>query len=141
MSDADLSRFITAQAAIYDQALAELRRGRKESHWMWFIFPQLAGLGRSETARFYGVHSLDEAKRYLAHPLLGTRLRACTAAMMAQAESLSAEAILGSVDALKLCSSMTLFEAAGSDAAFAQMLNAFYAGRRDPPTLHFLAES
>src|SRR5690349_7212891 len=111
MADFDLSRFVAAQAPVYAEALAELRRGRKEGHWMWFVFPQLAGLGRSPTALFYAIGSLAEARAYLAHPVLGPRLRECTETLLAHRRR-GAEAILGPVDAMKLRSSMTLFEAA-----------------------------
>jgi uncharacterized protein (DUF1810 family) len=134
----DLDRFVAAQQGIYEQALDELRRGRKRSHWMWFVFPQLAGLGRSETARFYGIASAAEARAYLAHPLLGGRLRECAAALLPH-RSTRAEAILGPVDALKLRSSMTLFDAvAGDGAPFAAVLDAFYGAVRDPATLSLL---
>jgi uncharacterized protein (DUF1810 family) len=134
----DLDRFVTAQQGIYDQALAELRRGRKRSHWMWFVFPQLAGLGRSETARFYGIASAAEAQAYLAQPLLGSRLRECMAALLLH-RGMSAESILGPVDALKLRSSMTLFEAVTGDGTpFASILDAFYGAERDAATLSLL---
>ena len=136
-----LARFVDAQRAAWPDALAELTAGRKASHWMWFVFPQIAGLGHSPTARFYAIASLDEARAYLADPLLGARLRDGVAAMMAWAGRRSAEAILGGIDALKWRSSLTLFErAADADAAangepFAVALDAFYEGRRDPETL------
>lgn len=135
----DLSRFVDAQAPVYARALAELRRGRKESHWMWFVFPQLAGLGRSPTARFYAIGSLDEAGAYLAHSVLGPRLIECTEAVLAHRDR-SAEAIFGSVDAMKLRSSMTLFEAAAGDSGtFGQTLDSFFGGARDAATLALLA--
>lgn len=138
MADFDLDRFVEAQAAIYAQALAELRRGRKQSHWMWFVFPQIAGLGSSPTARHYAVASADEARAFLAHPLLGARLREGAAAMLAH-RGLSAEAILGGIDALKFRSSMTLFEAMADDPAlFAEALEAFCDGERDQATLALL---
>jgi uncharacterized protein (DUF1810 family) len=131
----DLGRFVSAQNGLYDQALAELRAGRKQSHWMWFVFPQLAGLGRSEKARFYGISGGAEAR---AHPLLGARLRSCAEALLGHAGT-RAEAILGPVDAIKLRSSMTLFEAvAGDPAPFAAVLDAFYASERDAATLSML---
>jgi len=134
----DLERFVVAQAASYTDALAELEAGRKRSHWMWFIFPQLAGLGRSETARFFGIRSADEARAYLAHPLLGPRLRACCAALLRH-HGAAAEGILGSIDALKLRSSMTLFETVADDPApFAAVLDGFYQGMRDRMTLDLL---
>jgi uncharacterized protein (DUF1810 family) len=135
----DLSRFVDAQAPVYAGALAELRRGRKESHWMWFVFPQLAGLGRSSTARFYAIGSLGEARAYLKHPVLGPRLAECTAAVLAH-RGRSAEAIFGSVDAMKLRSSMTLFEAADGDpGTFGQALDSLFGGMRDTATLALLA--
>ncbi|TMJ20218.1 MAG: DUF1810 domain-containing protein [Alphaproteobacteria bacterium] len=134
----DLDRFVAAQEGICEQALDELRRGRKRSHWMWFVFPQLAGLGRSETARFYGIASAGEARAYLAHPLLGGRLHECAAALLPH-RGASAESILGPVDALKLRSSMTLFEAvAGDGAPFAAVIDTFYGAERDPATLSLL---
>jgi uncharacterized protein (DUF1810 family) len=134
----DLTRFIEAQEGPYGQALAELKRGRKGSHWMWFVFPQIAGLGTSPTARLYAIASADEARAYLAHPLLGARLRDCTMAILAHRER-GAEAIFGPVDAIKLRSSMTLFEAVADDPApFAAALDAFHGGRRDSATLRLL---
>ena len=133
----DLQRFVDAQEWAIADALAELEAGRKRTHWMWFIFPQLAGLGRSETARFFGIRFADEARAYLAHPLLGSRLRQCCAALLRH-RGRSAEAIMGSIDAVKLRSSMTLFEAVGDDpACFADVLEAFFDGR-DPETLRLL---
>ena len=138
MPDFDLERFVAAQAGIYGQALAELQAGRKQSHWMWFVFPQLAGLGRSPTAIFYAIASAAEARAYLAHPLLGARLRECTSAVLAH-RGRSAEAIFGAVDAMKLRSSMTLFEAVAADPApFASLLDAFFDAERDPATLNLL---
>src|SRR5690606_27866276 len=116
----------------------ELKGGRKRTHWMWFVFPQIAGLGRSETARFYALASAEEGRVYLDHPVLGTRLRECTAAVLAHRDA-SAETIFGPVDALKFRSSMTLFEAVADDPApFAEALDAFYGGARDPATLALL---
>jgi len=134
----DLTRFIEAQTDIYGQALAELRQGRKQSHWMWFVFPQIAGLGRSPTARLYAIASADEARAFLAHPLLGERLRECTAAILGQRER-GAEAIFGPVDAMKLRSSMTLFEAVAEDPKpFVAALSAFHGGERDAATLRLI---
>jgi uncharacterized protein (DUF1810 family) len=134
----DLDRFVAAQADVYAQALAELADGRKRSHWMWFVFPQLAGLGRSPTAMFYAVASAAEARAYLAHPLLGPRLRESAEAVLAH-RGRSAEAIFGVVDAMKLKSSMTLFEAVADDPApFAALLGAFFDGSRDAATLGLL---
>ena len=135
-----LERFVEAQRPIYEQAFGELRSGAKRSHWMWFIFPQIAGLGRSPTAQLYAISDEAEARAYLTHPVLGERLRACTDAMLGWAGRRSAEAILGAVDALKFGSSMTLFEAAagGSDNRFRQALEQFYGGERDAATLERL---
>jgi uncharacterized protein (DUF1810 family) len=130
----ELSRFVAAQDhGVYDQALAELRRGRKSSHWMWFVFPQLAGLGRSATAQHYAIASLAEARAYVAHPLLGPRLRECAGVVVGSARS--AEAILGSVDAMKLRSSMTLFHRADpGEPVFLQVLDRHFGGTADSAT-------
>ncbi len=135
-----LDRFVTAQAGgVFERALAELEAGAKRSHWMWFVFPQITGLGRSQTARFYAIADRGEAIAYLAHPVLGPRLDSATLAMLDWEGRRSAEAILGPVDAMKLRSSMTLFEAvAGQRAPFAAVLDAFYGGERDPATLDLL---
>jgi uncharacterized protein (DUF1810 family) len=128
-----LDRFTDAQDdGTYDRALAELRRGRKTSHWMWFVFPQLAGLGRSATAQTYAIEDLREARDYLHHPVLGARLRECAAAVMAADGT--AEQVLGGIDAVKLRSSMTLFLRADPDAAlWGQVLERFFDGP-DPRT-------
>ena len=134
-----LERFVEAQRPVYDTALAELRAGAKRSHWMWFIFPQIAGLGRSPTAQFYAIADAVEATAFLLHDLLGARLRECTRAMLGWAGRKSAEDILGPVDALKFVSSMTLFDAvAEEDDLFARALAAFNRGERDPLTLERL---
>jgi uncharacterized protein (DUF1810 family) len=131
----DLERFVAAQEPIYDGVIAELRRGRKTSHWMWFVFPQLAGLGRSEMSRHYAIASLDEARAYLAHPVLGARLRECANVLLAVPVGRSAEDIFGSVDAVKLRSSMTLFHrSAADDPLFGQVLDRYYPGGADPET-------
>jgi len=135
----DLERFVSAQDRIYDRALAELRSGRKRSHWMWFVFPQVEGLGHSSTARRYAIRSAKEAGRYLDHPVLGTRLVECAEALLA-VEGRSASEILGYPDDLKLKSSMTLFEkAAGEGSVFTRVLEKYYGGERDPETLRILA--
>ena len=135
----DLQRFVTAQAGVYDQAVAELAVGAKRSHWMWFIFPQLAGLGSSPTAQFYAIGSLEEARGYLAHRVLGPRLLASTEAVNA-VEGRSAHAIFGSPDDLKFRSSMTLFQvAAPNEPRFAAALAKYFAGEPDPRTLEILA--
>lgn len=134
---ADLDRFVAAQDGVIDRVLGELRAGAKTSHWMWFVFPQIAGLGHSAMAQRYAIADLTEARAYLAHPLLGPRLIEAAGAMLSWADRRSAEAVLGGIDAVKLRSSMTLFEAAaGADAfPFADCLDAFYDGERDPATL------
>jgi uncharacterized protein (DUF1810 family) len=138
MPEFDLDRFVDAQAPIHARALAELRTGEKRGHWMWFVFPQLAGLGHSPTARFYAIASAAEARAYLDHPLLGARLRECVAAILGH-RTRSAEAMLGVVDAMKLRSSLTLFEAVAADPApFATALDAFFGGARDAATLRLL---
>ncbi len=137
---ASLDRFVSAQATIYPQALAELRRGRKTSHWMWFVFPQIAGLGRSDTARFYAIGDAAEARAYCRHPLLGARLVEATAAITAAAGN--AETILGGIDAVKLRSSMTLFAAVADDPApFQATLDRFFGGAPDPATLALLSRA
>ena len=132
----ELARFRDAQTGAYDGALRVLRAGRKVGHWIWFVFPQLLGLGRSEVSRFYGIRSLDEARAYLADPVLGPRLLACCDALLAADAERSAEAILGSVDAMKVRSSLTLFAAADPDEPrFGRALERFYDGRPDGTTL------
>lgn len=133
-----LQRFIEAQETIFDTALAELKAGSKQSHWMWFIFPQLAGLGRSPIAQYFAIASIGEARAYLAHPVLGSRLRECIATLLAWANRRSAVQILGSVDALKLQSSLTLFEQVEPSGLFSLGLAAFYEGRLDESTLALL---
>jgi uncharacterized protein (DUF1810 family) len=131
----DLERFVTAQAGAYEGALGELRRGHKTGHWMWFIFPQLRGLGRSELSTYYGIASIHEARAYLAHPVLGPRLLACVAAVAGLADT-TAATVFGEVDAAKLRSSMTLFASADpSEAMFGQLLDQWYGGIPDPLTL------
>ena len=133
----DLDRFVAAQDAggTYDQAVAELRRGRKTSHWMWFVFPQIAGLGRSPTAQRYAIASLAEAEAYLAHPVLGPRLREFAGVVAGLSDAASAEDVLGVTDALKLRSSMTLFaRAAPDEPVFGRVLDRWFDGRADPAT-------
>ncbi len=134
-----LDRFIAAQAESYDGALAEIRRGRKRGHWMWFIFPQLAGLGHSATARHFSLASLDEARAYLDHPILGERLRACVEALQ-DLEQSDAEAVFGVIDAMKLRSSLTLFVLAGGGRLFEAALDRWFDGRRDDATLALLGK-
>ena len=142
MSDPfDLSRFVEAQEGIYPTALAELQRGKKESHWMWFIFPQLAGLGHSSMARRYAIQNLDEARAYLAHPILGPRLLECCRALLGVTGK-SANQIMGSPDDLKLRSSTTLFQQADrSTSEFQTILDRYFDGTADPKTIALLNSS
>ena len=134
----DLSRFLAAQEPQYAQVLDELKRGRKVHHWMWYIFPQLGGLGHSETSRFYGISTLDEAKAYLRHPVLGARLRECTD-LVVSVSGRSLVDIFGSDDALKFRSSMTLFTLATTDnALFRAALDKYCGGHPDPLTIELL---
>ena len=141
MTDPDLVHFVDAQAQVYGQVVEELRAGRKRTHWMWFIFPQLIGLGRSATARTYGIRDWHQARRYLDDPVLGERLRNCTR-LMAGHEGRSALEILGSPDDLKFRSCLTLFAEAASDDAdkrlFGSALQRFYDGKADPRTLEIV---
>ncbi|WP_426165394.1 DUF1810 domain-containing protein [Sandarakinorhabdus sp. DWP1-3-1] len=134
-----LQRFVDAQAPVYVRVLRELTFGDKVTHWMWFIFPQLRGLGYSEKARFYGLESLDEATAYLAHPLLGPRLIRCCEAMRPHAD-VGAAFVLGDVDAAKFRSCLTLFaRVPGAPPVFADLLDLFYAGEADASTVRLLA--
>ncbi|MBO5567719.1 MAG: DUF1810 domain-containing protein [Clostridia bacterium] len=131
----DLSRFVKAQQYDYDQALREIRSGRKRSHWMWYIFPQIQGLGFSSTAQYYAIRDLQEAKDYLAHPVLGPRLREISSALLSL-EGLSAHEIFGFPDDLKLRSCMTLFRLADlEDSLFEQVLEKYYDGIPDSKTV------
>ena len=132
-----LRRFIEAQQGTYETALKELQAGDKQSHWMWFVFPQLAALGRSPTAQFYGIRSLQEARAFLAHPRLGERYRESVRAVLEWADTKSAAGILGDVDAMKLRSSLTLFENASGDPLFVEAIQAFF-GNPDEATLQLL---
>jgi len=134
-----LDRFVTAQERDYAAALSELRDGAKRSHWMWYVFPQIRGLGHSAMAQRYGIADLAEARAYLAHPVLGVRLVESVDALLGHGGR-DIVAILGSIDAIKLRSSMTLFEvaAAGEEPRFAAILDSFYAGARDPATIRLL---
>jgi uncharacterized protein (DUF1810 family) len=135
----DLQRFVDAQDRVYDTVLDELRNGAKHTHWIWFVFPQLRGLGRSATATHYGISSRDEARAYLAHAVLGPRLREC-ARMVAAVDGRSVAEIFGWPDDLKVRSSMTLFARAADDNAdFLAVLDKFYNGEQDPVTIELLA--
>ena len=135
----DLQRFVDAQAPVYEAALAELRAGLKQTHWMWFIFPQHRALGKSPRAIRFGLESLDEARAYLAHPILGPRLRECTDAMLEARPSLTAHDILGSPDDLKFQSCMTTFTLADpTEHRFKRALERFYDGRLDEQSVALL---
>ena len=139
MNDDDLQRFVQAQEARMDDVLAELAAGRKRTHWMWFVFPQLRGLGRSQMAWHFGLQARDEAVAYLAHPLLGPRLRECVELVLA-VDGRSAHAVFGSPDDLKLCSCLTLFrEIDGAGGVFGKALDKFFDGQPDAATLQLLA--
>lgn len=133
----DLNRFISAQERSYDAALREIKAGQKRTHWMWYIFPQIAGLGFSSTAQFYAISSMQEAKDYYAHPVLGKRLVEISEALLALDTS-DAGAVMGYPDDLKLRSSMTLFFEATGDAVFQRVLDKFYSGKPDSKTLSIL---
>lgn len=138
----DIDRFLKAQESPfcgYEIALREISRGRKTSHWIWYIFPQLRCLGRSSTAHYYGIADRAEAIRFLAHPVLGARIREITAAMLTH-KGRSAESILGSIDAMKLCSSMTMLDCIAPGDIFAEVLEAFYDGGRCAVTLRMMQE-
>jgi uncharacterized protein (DUF1810 family) len=138
-SDADLNRFLEAQRETYDRALAEIKRGHKQSHWMWYIFPQLADLGLSSTAKFYGIKDVTEASAYLAHPVLGQRLIDISTAML-QVEGKTANQILGSPDDLKLRSSMTLFSLVQpTNPVFQAVLDKYYGGELDEKTMELVS--
>ena len=136
----DLDRFVQAQdGGTYDHALADLRAGRKRGHWMWFVLPQVAGLGSSPTSQHYAIADLAEARAYLGHPVLGPRLRECCAALLALHEGATAERVLGGVDAMKLRSSMTLFARADPDEAiFGEVLGRYFDGAEDERSLALL---
>lgn len=135
-SEDDLERFMAAQTGSYETALAEIKRGAKRSHWMWYIFPQIAGLGSSEMARLYAIRSLDEARAFLNHPLLGARLRTCVEALQ-DLPPTTAETVfgVGGIDAVKLRSSLTLFIAASGGTIFIAALKRWFAGIPDEATL------
>lgn len=134
-----LQRFVDAQAPVWQQVLSELAQASKRTHWMWFVFPQLAVLGRSQTARFYGLSGADEARAYLDHALLGPRLLACCGLLL-QADGVSAHEVFGEIDAMKLKSCLTLFEAVAPEAGvFAECLARYFAGERDALTLEAIS--
>jgi len=138
MDQYNLNRFLEAQMTTYEGAMLELARGRKESHWIWYIFPQIEGLGRSDTAKLYSIKSLEEGRAYLEHPLLGPRLiEACE--MILSLKDVSMDEVMGFPDDLKLLSSMTLFEAlSDSSSTFTKMIEFYYEGRRDKASLEII---
>ena len=140
LTELNLERFVTAQAPVFDTALAELEAGRKRSHWMWFIFPQLRGLGSSPTARFYGIGSFSEAQAYLEHPLLGPRLRRCTETVLAS-RAASLRALFGTPDDLKFYSSVTLFNLVAPNDIFELALWRWCGGQPDKNTQRLLSRS
>lgn len=136
----NLYRFIDAQEDVYHKVIQELRNGKKQSHWMWFIFPQIAGLGYSSTAKYYAIQNVDEARAYLAHPTVGARLLECTEIVVAH-KDLSALTIFGDIDEMKLRSSMTLFaHIAGPESVYQQALDKYFDGAQDHRTLDILAK-
>ena len=138
---ADLSRFLKAQEQDYEQALREIRSGRKRSHWMWYIFPQIQGLGFSPTAQYYAIRDLQEARDYLAHPVLGTRLKEISSALL-DLNGLSSSEIFGYPDDLKLRSSMTLFRMADlNEPVFLEVLEKYYDGKPDARTVELAGKS
>ncbi len=137
---ATLSRFVEAQEEVYKQALAEIKRGRKISHWMWFVFPQIQGLGLSETAKFYAIQDTAEAMRYILHPVLGTRLVEISTELL-HLRTTDAVEIVGSIDSLKLHSSMTLFALLENQhPVFQQVLDRFFAGKKDQKTVALITQ-
>ncbi len=134
----NLYRFIEAQQKFYSIALEEIRHGRKQSHWIWYIFPQLKGLGHSFNSNYYGISGKEEAMLYLNHPILGYRLREITQALLDLPTELTARKVLGPIDALKLKSSMTLFYIVSKEDIFFRVLNRFYDGNQDNKTINIL---
>ncbi len=138
----DLGRFTSAQERVYETVLAELRSGRKRSHWMWYVFPQIAGLGHSSTSKHYAIKSIEEARAYINHPVLGARLVECTEAVLA-VQGRSVSEIFGYPDDMKLKSSMTLFASVAEDthSVFIRILEKYFHGEQDGMTLHLLKVS
>ena len=138
MATHDLTRFVDAQRDVYEQALSEIRSGRKRTHWMWFVFPQVAGLGSSSTSQHFAIHDRAEAQAYLDHPILGARLLECARALL-DLDAGSASEVFGYPDDLKLKSSLTLFgEVSGPESRFAQVLEKYFDGESDQRTIHLL---
>lgn len=138
MSDG-IQRFIEAQKRSYDTALEEIKRGKKRSHWMWYIFPQMKGLGHSSTAQYYGIENRKEAEEYLAHPILGSRLLEISKELL-KLESNDPRAVMGEPDNWKLKSCMTLFEIVSNEPVFGQVLDKFFGGKRDKTTVEMLRD-
>lgn len=137
MGDYNLQRFLDAQQGDYEHALTEVRNGRKYSHWIWYIFPQLKGLGMSYNSQYYGISGKEEAEAYLAHPVLGERLREITSAFL-QLKSKTAEEVFGSLDAMKVLSCMTLFNEVAPGDLFRQVIDRYYQGEKDEMTKRML---
>lgn len=137
MGDYNLQRFLDAQQGDYEHALTEIRNGRKYSHWIWYIFPQLKGLGMSYNSQYYGISGKEEAEAYLAHPVLGERLREITSAFL-QLKSKTAEEVFGSLDAMKVLSCMTLFNEVAPGDLFRQVIDRYYQGEKDEMTKRML---
>ena len=137
MYDYDLERFVTAQERTYERALQEIRKGCKQGHWMWYIFPQIKGLGHSEKSQYYAIQSPEEAKAYLEHPVLGKRLQEISIVLLGLPTS-DAQEVFGQTDSLKLCSCMTLFYQVSHFMVFGRVLKKFYCGELDPKTLSIL---
>lgn len=140
MTDYHLERFLDAQQGDYEQALAEVRNGRKYSHWIWYIFPQMKGLGMSYNSQYYGISGKEEAEAFLAHPVLGERLRKITSAFL-QLTDKTAEEVFGPLDAMKVLSSMTLFAEVASDDLFQQVIDRYYQGKPDETTKKMLNDN
>ncbi len=134
----NLERFCRAQEGVYPVALEEIRRGRKDSHWIWFVFPQMKGLGRSYYSEYYGIGSVEEAMAYLAHPVLGSRLREITRTLLELPAHMTAREVLGGIDAMKVRSCMTLFYEVSKEKLFLDVLNRFYEGQLDGRTVNKL---
>ena len=139
MNNSDLERFVQAQELMYPMAFDEVRNGRKRGHWLWYIFPQLKGLGMSENSQYYGINGIEEARAYLNHPILGARLREITAAFLAL-KGESAKDVFGHLDAMKVRSCMTLFNVVSDDDLFQRVLDCYYNGVADDRTLEMLVE-
>lgn len=135
-----LEKFVNAQEQIYEIALAEIKNGRKHSHWIWYIFPQLKGLGKSSNSQYYGINDLEEAKAYLSHPILGKRLREITIALL-NLNRVSAIDVFGELDAIKVRSCMTLFREIAEDDLFQDIINRYFSGRGDELTLNLLKDN